>query len=147
MAAIILLGYGHITPVSAQSSYYSASASRLNDAYVTLAHAKPIYGGHRVRAMHHVKAAATLHGVTIDRRRKVYETEGDSDAKLRAAQHILQNSSHGLSGEALEHVQRAIEEISAGLSLSSGGDVSPGRRGARLDFIPGPRYLPARSGW
>jgi hypothetical protein len=120
--AICLLGFGYATQVRAQafrnSEYYYTSATRLNDAHANLARARPVYKGHRFRAMQHIRAAARLSGIEIVHQNIASVPLGDSDVRLRTAQRILEQTRYGLPAEALEHVQKAIDEIYASLSVS-----------------------------
>jgi hypothetical protein len=91
-------------------------STSLNDAYVTLANAKPLYKGHRAKAMAHIKSAVNMLGGKIAGKGRDREVGADSDAKLRSAQRLLQQSRSGLPAAAVSHVNEAIQEISLGLS-------------------------------
>jgi hypothetical protein len=112
--ATILLAFGLVTHVEAQSASY---ITLLDDAYATLAQAKHDYNGHRVRAMKQIEAALGEVGGKVSGKGKNHEPQGTSDAQMRAAQGLLQQASAGLSGKALKHVDKAITQISEGLSI------------------------------
>jgi hypothetical protein len=114
LLAIILLAFGLVTRVQAQST---GSFALLNDAYATLAQAKHDYKGHRVRAMKQIEAALGELGGKISGQGRNREPQGASDAQLRAAQGLLQQASAGLSGKALKHVNEAINQISVALTI------------------------------
>jgi len=69
----------------------SAEAGMLRSAYLILATGDHDYKGHRVKAMHHVEAAAKLLGMDISGDAKDKQSQPLSDAKLREAQGLLQN--------------------------------------------------------
>lgn len=113
---VFLVGFGDITAARAldRSTYVPGS---LQDAYVTLVQAKPLYKGHRILAMAHVRAAVReLGGKIVANRFGDREPGADSDTKMHTAQRLLQQARYGLYGEALNHVTKAIQEISVGLS-------------------------------
>jgi hypothetical protein len=114
LLAVILLAFGLVTPVHAQSA---TATVLLDDAYATLAQAKHDYKGHRVKAMKQIDAALGVLGVKVSSKGKNHEPQGTSDAQLRAAQGLLQQASAGLSGKALKHVNKAIDEISDALAI------------------------------
>lgn len=112
--AVVLLVFGLVTRAQAQSGN---AAALLNDAYATLAQAKHDYKGHRVKAMKQIELALGEVGAKVTRTGKNHEPQGTSDAQLRAAQSLLQQASHELSGKALKHVDAAISQISTALSI------------------------------
>ncbi len=93
------------------------SAALLVQAYTTLEHADHDYKGHRVAAMKHIEAAGKLLGVKVRGDGKGHEKQGVSDAQLRTAQGLLQQARPGLSGKALKHVDKAMEELSVALRI------------------------------
>jgi hypothetical protein len=113
LLATILLAFGLVTPVHAQS----ASTALLDDAYATLAQAKHDYKGHRVRAMKQIDAALGEIGAKVSGKGRNHEPQGTSDAQMRAAQDLLQQASAGLSGRALKHLNAAIAQINDGLAI------------------------------
>jgi hypothetical protein len=93
------------------------SAALLVQAYTTLEHANHDYKGHRVAAMKQIEAAGKLLGVKVRGDGKGHEKQGLSDAQLRTAQGLLQQARPGLSGKALKHVDKAMQELSIALSI------------------------------
>src|ERR1035441_903304 len=79
----------------------------LDDAYATLAQAKHDYKGHRVRAMKQIELALGEKGAKVSGKGRVRETQGASDAQLRAAQALVQPAAPELSGKALKQIGRA----------------------------------------
>lgn len=114
LLATILLAFGLITPVHAQSV---GSATLLDDAYATLAQCKHDYKGHRVRAMKQIEAALGEVGAKVSGKGKNHEPQGTSDAQMRAAESLIQQASGGLSGKALKHANNAIGQINDGLAI------------------------------
>ena len=114
LLATILLFLGLVTHVQAQSG---TSVTLLDDAYATLAQAKHDYQGHRVRAMKQIEAALGEMGGKISGKGRNRESQGTSDAQMRAAEGLLQQARAGLSGKALKHVDHAIAQINDGLSI------------------------------
>lgn len=98
-------------------AYPSNSAALLVQAYTTLEHADHDYKGHRKAAMKQIGAAAKLLGVSVRGDGKGHEKQGVSDAQLRSAQGLLQQAQSGLSGKALKHVDKALQELSLALSI------------------------------
>lgn len=112
LVATLFLIFGFVTPAHAQSA-----TVLLDDAYATLAQAKHDYKGHRVRAMKQIELALGEVGGKISGHGKVHESQGTSDAQLRAVQGLLSQASAGLSKKALKHVNLAIEQINIALSI------------------------------
>jgi hypothetical protein len=114
LLATLLLAFGLVTPVHAQTA---GSTALLDDAYATLAQAKHDYKGHRVLAMKQIDAALGEMGAKVSGKGKVHESQGTSDAQLRAAQSLVQQASAGLSGKALKHAEKAIAQINDALAI------------------------------
>jgi len=110
----VLLALGFATPVQAQPAN---AAVLLNDAYATLAQAKHDYKGHRVKAMKQIELALGEVGAKVAPTGKHHEPQGTSDAQLRAAQNLLAQASHQLSGKALQHTDAAIKQLNEALSI------------------------------
>jgi hypothetical protein len=99
----------------------------LSEAYRLLETADHDYDGHRSLAMRHVKEAARLIGQRVSGGRTSAErvssnggepeTQVASDGQLRRAQSLLQGASGHLSGEALQHVQTALQHLSIALNV------------------------------
>jgi hypothetical protein len=111
---IVLLAFGLVTRAQAQSGNATVL---LNEAYAALAQAKHDYKGHRVRAMKQIELALGEMGGKITKQGKNHEPQATSDAQLRAAQNLLEQASHEVSGKALKHVDEAISQISTALSI------------------------------
>ena len=109
---LLLLGL-----VSRGQAQTSSTLITLDDAYATLAQANHDYKGHRARAMKQIEAAVKELGGAISGKGKGHEPQGTSDAQLRAAQSLLQQTAGGLSGKALKHVNNAIAEINDALAI------------------------------
>jgi hypothetical protein len=114
LLATILLAFDLVTPVHAQSAN---STALLDDAYATLAQAKHDYKGHRVRAMKQIDAALGEIGAKVSGKGKNHESQGTSDAQLRAAQSLIQQACAGLSGKALKHANEAVSQINVALAI------------------------------
>jgi hypothetical protein len=115
LIATLLLAFGFlVTPAHAQSFNTTAL---LDDAYATLAQAKHDYKGHRAKAMKQIDAALGELGAKVSGKGKVHESQGTSDAQLKAAQGLLQQASSGMSTKALKHVDKAIGEITDALAI------------------------------
>lgn len=114
LLAVLLLAFGLVTRAQAQAT---GSAALLDDAYATLAQAKHDYQGHRVRAMKQIDAALGVIGAKVSGKGKNHESQGTSDAQMRAAEALLQQASAGLSAKALKHVNAAITQINDGLAI------------------------------
>jgi hypothetical protein len=93
------------------------AAGLLVQAYTTLEQADHDYKGHRRAAMKQIEAAAKLLGVKVRGDGKGHEKQGVSDAQLRAAQGLLQQAQSGLSGKPLQHVNKALEQLSIALGI------------------------------
>lgn len=111
---VILLAFGLVSHAQAQAGN---ATGLLNDAYATLAQAKHDYKGHRVKAMKQIELALGEVGAKVTRTGKNHEPQGTSDAQLRAAQNLLEQASHELSGKALKHTDAAIKQINEALSI------------------------------
>ena len=111
LATIFLFGF------VAQAQVQSGSAALLDDAYATLAQAKHDYDGHRVKAMKQIEAALGELGAKVTGNGKVHESQGTSDAQLRAAQSLIQQAAAGLSGKSLKHANDAITQINDALAI------------------------------
>src|SRR3974377_234157 len=98
-------------------AYPSPPAALLVQAYTTLEQANHDYKGHRVAAMKQIEAAGKILGVSVRGDGKGHEKQGVSDAQLRTAQGLLQQARSGLSGKALKHVDKALQELSIALSI------------------------------
>ena len=112
--AALLIAFSVVMPVHAQSANTTAL---LDDAYATLAQAKHDYKGHRVKAMKQIELALGEGGAKVSGKGKVHESQGTSDAQLRAAQGLLQQAKGGLSGKALKHVDNAIAQLNDALAI------------------------------
>ena len=113
LAAVLFL-FGVVTPGHAQTA---SPAALLNDAYATLAQAKHDYKGHRVKAMKQIELALGVMGAKVSGKGKNHESQGTSDAQLRAAQSLLQQAAPQLSAKPLKHVNLAIAQISTALKI------------------------------
>ena len=109
---------GQLQPVAFNDS---AEAAMLQNAYDILATGDHDYKGHRVKAMHAVKVAAGLLGMTLKGDGKDRESQSLSDAKLREAQGLLQNvlGNAEVKNEkrVVKHITKAIDEINIALSI------------------------------
>jgi hypothetical protein len=112
--ATVVLALGLVTRVQAQSG---GAVTLLDDAYATLAQADHDYKGHRVAAMKLIKLAVEDLGGKISGHGRGREPQGTSDAQLRAAEGLLQQAVTGLSGSALNHVNRAVNQINTALAI------------------------------
>ena len=113
LLATLLLAFGLVTRAQAQPA---GNLTLLDDAYATLAHADHDYKGHRVKAMKQIEAAVKELGGKISGKGRGHEPQGTSDAQLRAARVLLQQTT-GLSGKALKHVDNAIAQINTALAI------------------------------
>ena len=95
----------------------SRSAGFLVQAYTALEQADHDYKGHRKAAMKQIEAAAKILGVSVHGDSKGHEKQSVSDTQLRTAQGLLQQAQSGLSGKALKHVDKALQELSIALSI------------------------------
>jgi hypothetical protein len=116
LLAAILLAFGLVARVQAQTTT-SGNLTTLDDAYATLAQADHDYKGHRVLAMKQIELAVKELGGKISGKGKGHEPQATSDAQLKAAQAMLQQTAGGLSGKALTHVNNAIKQISTALAI------------------------------
>jgi hypothetical protein len=95
----------------------SGSGALLTQAYATLSMADHDYKGHRIAAMKQIEKAGTLIGVNVRGDGKGHEQQGVSDQQLRTAQNLLEQARSGLAPKPLNHVNKAIEQISIALSI------------------------------
>jgi hypothetical protein len=95
----------------------SPAGGLLVEAYRTLERADHDYKGHRADAMKQVEEAAKIIGVKVRGDGKGHEKQGVSDEQLHAAQGLLEQARSGLSGRALKHCNKAIEQISIALRI------------------------------
>jgi len=116
LVGLVLLCYG-LSLGPSLLAYPSPPAALLTQAYSALAQADHDYKGHRVNAMKQVQAAGKILGVNVRGDGKGHERQGVSDAQLRTAQGLLQQARASLSGKALKHVDKALQEISLSLSI------------------------------
>jgi hypothetical protein len=114
LLAALMLIFSLVTSGHAQTS---GSFTLLDDAYATLAQADHDYKGHRVKAMKQIELAIQELGGKISGKGRGHESQGTSDAQLRAAQGLLQQAAGGLSQKALKHVNAAVEQINIALSI------------------------------
>ena len=114
LLAAALLFFGLAPQAHAQAA---SPVTLLDYAYATLAQAKHDYKGHRVKAMKQIELALGEKGAKVSGKGRVRESQGASDAQLRAAQALLQQAAPQLSGKALKHVNAAIAQISTALSI------------------------------
>jgi len=112
--ALLLLAIGLAANAQAQTA---TPAVLLNEAYATLAQAKHDYKGHRVRAMKQIELALGEAGAKVSNTAKPHESQGTSDAQLRAAQGLIQQAAAGLSGKALKHANAAITQLNEALAI------------------------------
>lgn len=89
----------------------------LNQAYVLLSSADHDYKGHRIHAMHTIKAAARELGVKLSGDGSGGENQGTSDSQLRSAQSLLQQAVTGLAGKPKRHVAEAIKQLNIALTI------------------------------
>src|SRR5437899_3187738 len=87
----LLLAFGLVTCGQAQTSTAS-TVTTLDEAYATLAQAKHDYKGHRAKAMEQIKLAIHELGGSISGKAKAHESQAASDAQLKAAQALLQQT-------------------------------------------------------
>jgi hypothetical protein len=89
----------------------------LDQAYGLLSSADHDYKGHRMHAMHAIKAAARELGATLSGEGKGGESQGTSDSQLRSAQFLLQQAVTGLAGKPQRHVAEAIRQLNIALTI------------------------------
>jgi hypothetical protein len=95
----------------------------LTNAYVLLANADHDYNGHRVQAMHAVRKAALRLRINLQGHGTGQaQPQGDSDAKLRKAQQILEQVRGSMGGSrrgaaVRQHVNEAIQHITTALQI------------------------------
>jgi hypothetical protein len=111
--SILFLAFGLVTRGHAQTS----PIATLDDAYATLAQADHDYKGHRAKAMKQIELAVQELGGKISGHGKGHEPQGTSDAQLKAAQTLLQQTTSGFTGKALKHVNNAIAQINDALAI------------------------------
>ena len=105
---------------SAGATTPSASANAvglLDQAYGLLRSADHDYKGHRARAMHQIEAAAKELGTKLRGDGSAGENQGASDSQLHSAQSLQQESTGGLAGKPLRHVQEAIKQLGIALTV------------------------------
>ena len=73
-------------------SFAAPPSELLRDAYVNLALAKHDYEGHRVKAMKRVEEAGKILGFAFRGSEKGREHQGESDAQLHEARHLLEQA-------------------------------------------------------
>jgi hypothetical protein len=131
LLAALLFAFGVVNRVQAQTNAPAGTPlALLQSAHATLALADHDYKGHRVAAMHQIRAAIVeLKGgksAHEGQKRGTHhaaghkgsnEPQATSDDQLRSAQAMLQQASTGLSGKPLEHVKEAIAQINTALSI------------------------------
>jgi hypothetical protein len=119
--AVVTLSLSVGANVRAQSppppAYPPAVPGLLTQAYTALSVADHDYKGHRIWAMRQIEAAAKELGFGLGGNGHGHEPQIASDDQLRKAQGLLQQALTGLPPKALRHVQKAIDEISAALSV------------------------------
>jgi hypothetical protein len=89
----------------------------LNQAYLLLASADHDYKGHRMHAMHAIKAALRELGATVSGQGRGGESQRTSDSQLRSAQSLLQQALTGLTGKPRLHVAEAIKQLNIALTV------------------------------
>lgn len=114
LLAAAFLFFGLATGAHAQAA---SPVTLLDDAYATLAQAKHDYKGHRVKAMKQIELALGEKGAKVSGKGRVRESQGTSDAQLRAAQALINQAAAGLSGKALKHANAASSQITIALSI------------------------------
>jgi hypothetical protein len=95
----------------------AGSGALLTQAYATLSMADHDYKGHRIAAMKQIEKAGMLIGVNVRGDGKRHEQQGVSDQQLRTAQNLLEQARSGLAPKPLNHVNKAIEQITIALSI------------------------------
>jgi len=110
----LLLALGLATDAQAQTA---GPVVLLSDAYATLAQAKHDYKGHRVHAMKQIELALGEVGAKVSKTARPHESQGTSDAQLRAAQSLIRQATAGLSGKALKHADAAIAQLNEALAI------------------------------
>lgn len=99
----------------------SAEAGMLHRAYQILATGDHDYKGHRVKAMHAVKAAADLLGLDLSGDDKDKQSQPLSDEKLREAQGLISQVLGAAEVKAqkrvVKHLNEAVHQINAALSI------------------------------
>ena len=99
------------------SAASATSINQLTQAYAALSVADHDYQGHRVRAMKQIEAAAKVAGITLTDNGKGHEQQVTSDQQLQTATSLLQQARAGLPTKAQKHVDKALEQLAAALSI------------------------------
>lgn len=127
LLAILLLALGLATQAHAQTAAHPKAARAearaqsgnatilLDDAYATLAQAKHDYDGHRVHAMKQIELAIGVEGGRVSGHGNARESQGTSDAQLRAAEGLLNEARGNVSKKGLRHVDHALEQLQVAL--------------------------------
>ena len=105
------------SPPPAPAVAPATSITQLTQAYAALSVADHDYQGHRARAMKQIEAAAKVAGVTLGGNGKGHEQQATSDQQLQTATSLLQQARAGLPTKAQKHVDKALEELSAALTI------------------------------
>lgn len=120
LACVAALGAGDKPAQSAPEGLVNT----LQQAHALLARADGDYQGHRMKALHHIKAACHELGVNAHCERhhgKNNEAQTTSDEQLRSAQALLQTSlqtaTTANSEHVAHHIRRAIEELNTALKI------------------------------
>jgi hypothetical protein len=100
-----------------RSASIGLSSGLLEQAYRLLTTADHDYKGHRALAVRHVKEAAQLVGERVAGGRAGHEAQGSSDEQLRKAQSLLQEASGNMSGQAHQHIETALHELTIALRV------------------------------
>ena len=120
MVALCLISGLNSRAQSAPATPSAASATSINQltqAYAALSVADHDYQGHRVRAMKQIEAAAKVAGITLTDNGKGHEQQVTSDQQLQTATSLLQQARAGLPTKAQKHVDKALEQLAAALSI------------------------------
>lgn len=131
LIASLLLAFGLSTQTRAQTTLHpkathpqakpqaqSGNANTLlDDAYATLAQCKHDYDGHRVRAMKQIELALGVEGGRVSGHGNARESQGASDAQMRAAEGLLNEAKGSVSKKGMRHVDRALEQLQVALRI------------------------------
>jgi hypothetical protein len=113
LLATVFLAFGLTT----RAADVSSSIGLLDDAYATLSQCNHDYKGHRVIAMKQIDKAIRELGGRISGHGHAHESQGASDAQLRAAEDLIQQASPGLPKKALRHANMALQQINTALAI------------------------------